>query len=155
WPCLWPLPQLAPLRVESAVELELPGLPEDAQPYAAGDDLVPVAWTEAEVEERPSRWRGVGEPPAAGGQAEDWAGLAFPDEGLRCEEGHVYSTAVAADDPLSARAEGRTRFRLSRPGLDCVAEARGTVTCSETEFLVDLELEVSRDGERFHGRSWQ
>src|SRR5262249_61690460 len=33
WPCLWPLPHLAPLQVKSAIELELPGLPADAQPY--------------------------------------------------------------------------------------------------------------------------
>ena len=42
-----------------------------------------------------------------------------------------------------------------RPGLDCVAQARGTVTCTETEFLVDLELDVTRGGEPFHARRWQ
>ena len=30
WPNLWPLPQVAPLEILSAVELELPGLPADA-----------------------------------------------------------------------------------------------------------------------------
>ena len=155
WPCLWPLPVLAPLRMESAVDLDLPGLPADAQPHAAGTDLVPVTWTEAEVVERPSRWEVVDDPTRAGVQAEDWSAFAFPEEGLRCEEGHVYSTAVAADDPLAARVEGRTRLQLSRPGLDCVAEARGTVACTETEFLVDLELAVTRGGEPFHARQWR
>src|SRR5262249_45880800 len=146
WPCLWPLPHLAPLQVKSAIELELPGLPADAQPYAAAGDLVPTTWPEAAVEDRPSRWDVVDDPSAAGVQAEDWSAFAFLREGLRCEEGHVYSTAVAADDPLTANVEGRTRFRLNRPGLDCVATARGTVTCSEAEFMVDLELEVTRGG---------
>ena len=155
WPCLWPLPVLAPIQVESAVDLELPGLPADAQPHTAGADLVTVTWTEAEVDQCPSRWEVVDDPTQAGVQAEDSSAFAFPEEGLRCEEGHVYSTAVAADDPLSARVEGRTRFQLSRPGLDCVAEARGTVACTETEFLVDLELAVTRRGEPFHARQWR
>jgi predicted acyl esterase len=155
WPCLWPLPELALLRVESAVELELPGIPADASPHSAAGDLVPTTWTEAAVEDRPSRWDVVDDPAAAGVRAEDWSAFAFLQEGLRCEEGHVYFTAAAADDPLSARAEGRTRFRLNRPGLDCVAQARGSVTCSETEFIVDLELEVTRGGEPFHARRWQ
>ena len=155
WPCLWPLPVLAPLEVESAVELELPGLPSDAQPHTPTDGLVQVTWTEGKVEERPSRWQVVDDPARAGVQAEDWTAFSFPDEGLRCEEGHVYSTAVAADDPLSARVEGRTRIALSRPGLDCVAEARGAVTCSEREFVVDLELAVTRGGEPFHARQWR
>jgi uncharacterized protein len=155
WPCLWPLPELAPLHVESAVELELPGVPADASAYTAVGDLVPTTWTEAAVEHRPSRWDVVDDPAAAGVQAEDWSAFALLREGLRCEEGHVYYTAVAADDPLSAKAEGRTRFRLNRPGLDCVAQARGTVTCTRTEFIVDLELEVTREGEPFHARRWQ
>ncbi len=33
WPCLWPLPALAPIEVRSAVELTLPGLPADARPH--------------------------------------------------------------------------------------------------------------------------
>jgi hypothetical protein len=149
------LPRLAPLRVESAVELELPGLPADARPHGQGEGLVPVTWMEAEVEERPSRWDVVDDPARAGVEAEDWTAFTFPDEGLRCEEGHVYSTSVAADDPLSARVEGRTRFAVDRRGLDCVTEARGTVTCTEHEFLVDLELAVTRGGEPFHARRWR
>ena len=31
WPCLWPLPGLHPVSVTTAVELALPGLPEDAR----------------------------------------------------------------------------------------------------------------------------
>jgi predicted acyl esterase len=154
WPCLWPLPQLAPTEVESAVTLELPGPPADTQPASAAGELVPVTWTEAEVQERPSRWEVVYDPAASGVAAEDWSGFAFPEEDLRCEEGHVYSTTVSAGDPLSARVEGRTRFVLQRPGLDCVAGARATVTCSDTEFQVDIELEVTRGGEHFHGRRW-
>jgi hypothetical protein len=157
WPCLWPLPRLEPLHVTTAVELTLPGLPADARRNAAATDVVPVTWTGGVVTDRPSRWEIVrdAETGMAGIEAADWSGFEFPQEGLRCEEGHGYSTGVRDDDPLSARVEGRTRFRLTRPGLDVVAEASGLFTCTETEFLVELDLEVTRDGEPFHRRRWR
>jgi hypothetical protein len=157
WPCLWPLPRLESSSVTTAVELTLPGLPDDARPLAAPTDVVPVTWTGAVVTDRPSRWEIVqdAETGTAGVEAADWWAFEFPDEGLRCEEGHVYSTGVGDDDPLSARAAGRTRFGLTRPGLDVVAEASGTFSCTETEFVLELDLEVTRDGEQFHRRSWR
>jgi hypothetical protein len=157
WPCLWPLPRLEPLHVTTAVELTLPGLPEDARPHVAATDVVPVTWTGAAVTDRPSRWDIVRDAATgtAGIEAADWSAFEFPQEGLRCEEGHVYSTGVRDDDPLSARVEGRTRFGLTRPGLDVVAEARGIFTCTATEFVVDLDLHVTRDGEPFHRRRWR
>ena len=157
WPCLWPLPNLAPLQLTGPVELILPGLPADAAPFAVSGELVPLTWTKAETGERPARWDVVqdGDGGAAGIEAEDWTMFQFPAEGLRCEEGHVYSTSVHPGDPLSARAEGRTRFRLTRPDLDCVAAAQARYTCTADEFLVELELEVTRDGEVFAARSWQ
>ncbi|HEX5557792.1 MAG TPA: CocE/NonD family hydrolase [Gaiellales bacterium] len=157
WPCLWPLPRLEPLGVTTAVELRLPGLPDDARPHDAESDVVPVTWTDGVVTARPSRWEPVRDPDTgmAGIEAADWWAFEFPQEGLRCEEGHVYSTGVRDDDPLSARVEGRTRFAVTRPGLDAVAEASGTFTCTETEFVVELDLAVTRDGEPFHRRRWR
>ena len=118
---------------------------------------MPVTWSEGVVSERPSRWQIVhgGETGLAGIEAEDWSAFELPKEGLRCEEGHVYSTGVRDDDPVSAHAEGRTRFRLRRPGVDVVAEAGGRFTCTETEFAVELDLEVTRNGEPFHSRTWR
>ena len=62
WPCLWPLPRLEPIDVTTAVELTLPGLPEDAEPYAAATDVVPVTWTGGVATDRPSRWEIVHDP---------------------------------------------------------------------------------------------
>jgi len=155
WPCLWPLPRLAPIEVTGAVELVLPGLPADARPHVPEGDTVSVLWPEARMSNRPSRWEVVDDPDGrAGIDAEDWSAFELPAEGLACEEGHVYSTRVDAADPLSARVEGRTRFRLRRPGLDVVSEASGTFTCTEDEFLVELRLEVTRDGRPFARRAW-
>ena len=157
WPCLWPLPRLEPVDVTTAVELVLPGLPEDAEPYAAATDVVPVTWTGGVATDRPSRWEIVHDPKTgeAGIEAADWSAFEFPDESLRCEEGHVYSTGVRDDDPLSARVEGRTRFAVSRAGADVVAEASGRFTCTEAEFVVELDLEVTRNGLPFQSRTWR
>ncbi len=154
WPCLWPLPVLAPIEVAGAVELTLPGLPDDARPFTPGTEMVPVTWTEGEVADRPSRWEVVRDPAGAGIDAEDWWAFELPGEGVRCEEGHVYRTRVREDDPLSVDVEGRTRFRLTRPGLDCMAEASGSFTCTAEEFAVELTLDVTRDGQPFHSRRW-
>ncbi|MGN6377482.1 MAG: CocE/NonD family hydrolase [Gaiellales bacterium] len=156
WPCLWPLPGLEPLRLTTPVELTLPGLPQDAAPFEVQGEIVPVTWTEAETRERPARWDVVqpGEGGTAGIEAEDWTMFELPGEDVRCEERHVYSAAIRPDDPLSARVEGDTRFRLTRPGLDCLATARALYTCTADEFVVELELEVTRDGEPFAARSW-
>jgi hypothetical protein len=157
WPCLWPLPHLAPVEVTTPVELALPGLPADARAHEAPTDVVPVTWTGGVVTDRPSRWDVVCDPDTgmAGIEAADWWAFELPREGVRCEEGHVYSTGVRDDDPLSARVEGRTRLRLTRPGLDVTAEARGSFTCTESEFAVALDLTVTRDGEPFHRGSWR
>jgi hypothetical protein len=157
WPCLWPLPRLEPVHVTTAVELVLPGLPGDAEPYTPASDVVSVTWAEGVGSDRPSRWEIARdeETRMAGIDAADWSAFEFPDEGLRCEEGHVYSTGVRDDDPLSARVEGRTRFVLRRPGMEVVAEASGRFTCTESDFVVELDLEVTRDGRPFHARSWR
>ncbi len=47
WPCLWPLPNLAPLQLASPVELILPGLPADAAPFAVAGELVPLSVDES------------------------------------------------------------------------------------------------------------
>jgi uncharacterized protein len=150
WPCIWPLPQLAPIEITTPVELVLPGLPADAEPLVPPTDVVPVTWTEGVVTDRPSRWQIVD----GGIEAEDWWAFELADEGVRCEEGHTYSALVDADDPLSARVHGHTQLRLTRPGADILAEARGTFTCTEAEFLAELELDVTRDGTPFHRRRW-
>jgi hypothetical protein len=70
--------------------------------------------------------------------------------GLRCEEAHRYSTSAIDDDPLSARAEGRTRFRVRTPEHDVETRASGRFRATTTEFVVDLALDVHRDGIRLH-----
>jgi putative CocE/NonD family hydrolase len=156
WPCLWPLPGNEPLAVTTPVELRLPGLPSDAVDHAATAAIVPVTWSGAVTSSRPSQWQITTDvlTGMTGIDAADSSAFELPAEGVRCEEGHVYHTAVREDDPLTARATGRTRLRVRRPGLDVDVRASGRFRATETEFVVDLTLDVTRNGEPFHRRRW-
>jgi uncharacterized protein len=157
WPCLWPLPSLHELAVTTPVELALPGLPPDAEPYVPDGEIVTVTAEDAVGRDREPTWTIVTDVMTgrAGIEASDWTSFEFPGEGLLCEEAHRYRTSVIDDDPLSAEAEGRTRFRLRTPEHDVEARASGLFRATETEFLVDLDLDVRRDGAPFHSRRWR
>jgi hypothetical protein len=157
WPCLWPLPALHGVAVTTPVELVLPGLPDDAVAYTPDGEVVTVTAEDAVGRDRPSTWTIVTDVMTgrAGVEASDWTSFEFPGESLLCEEEHRYRTSVIDDDPLSAEAEGRTRFRVRTPEHDVEARASGRFRATETEFLVDLDLDVRRDGEPFHRRRWR
>ena len=157
WPCLWPLPTLAPLVVTSPVTLELPGLPQDAEPFSPGSDLRPVDWTGATSRGRPSRWEIVGDVMngEAGVRAFDEAEFAFPDEGLRTVESHRYWAFARDDDPLSAWTRGAARIVVDRPGLRSEARAAGLFRATADEFLCDLTLDVLANGQPFARRRWR
>jgi len=157
WPCLWPLPTLAPLVITSPVALELPGLPPDVERFSPGSDFRPVGWTGANGRERPSRWDIVtdvmrGE---AGVRASDEAEFAFPGEGLRAVESHRYWAFARDDDPLSAWTRGSARLVVERPGLRAEARATGRFRATAGEFLCDLTLDVTANGQPFARRRWR
>jgi len=156
WPCLWPLPTLAPLEITSPVTLELPGLPPDAERFTPGLDIRPVDWTGAASRERPSRWEIVtdamrGE---AGIRAFDEAEFAFGEEGLRAVESHRYWAFARDDDPLSAWTRGTTRLLVQHPDLSVEARASGLFRATASHFLCDLALDVLADGQPFARRRW-
>ena len=157
WPCLWPLPTLAPLEITSAVTLEMPGLPADVQPFKPGGDLRPVQWAGAVSRERPSRWDIVTDAMSGelGVRAFDEAEFSFPDEGLRAVESHRYWAFARDDDPLSAWTRGASRLVVERPGFLVEARASGRFRATAEEFLCDLALDVLADGKPFAKRRWR
>ena len=157
WPCLWPLPTLAPLVITSPVTLEMPGLPADVERFSAGADLRPVDWAGATSRERPGRWEIVTEAMGgeAGVRASDEAEFAFPEEGLRTVEAHRYWAFARDDNPLSAWTRGTTRLLVQRPDLRVEARAGGRFRATADEFLCDLALDVLADGQVFARRRWR
>jgi putative CocE/NonD family hydrolase len=157
WPCLWPLPTLAPLVITSPVTLQLPGLPPDLERLKPGSDLRPVDWTGATSRERPSRWEIVTDVMSGevGVRAFDEGEFAFPNEGLRARESHNYWAFARDDDPLSAWTRGATRLLVERPGLRAEAQARGRFWATAEEFWCDLALDVTANGQPFARRRWR
>jgi predicted acyl esterase len=157
WPCLWPLPQLAPLAITSPVTLDLPGLPADAKRFSPGRDMRTVDWKGARSQERPSRWDVVTDAMSGevGVRAFDESEFAFPEEGLRTVESQSYEAFARDDDPLSAWTRGTNRLVVERPGLRVDVEASGTFRATADEFLCDLELNVLADGKPFAEQRWQ
>jgi hypothetical protein len=156
WPNLWPLPRVAPLEVLTAVELELPGLPADAEPVHPADGPL-VA---------------IGQPGADSTSDSTWtvatdvltgrAGITVttsshddvPAEGWSVSESQDRWMMAVGDDPLSASTWGRWRYHLRRPGLEAEIRSESHVQATAEEFVVELGLTVDADGERFAERRW-
>ncbi|HEU0192596.1 MAG TPA: hypothetical protein VFQ71_00270, partial [Gaiellales bacterium] len=156
WPNLWPLPELAPLEIASAVRLRLPGLPPDAAPFTPpGGRLVEIAQPGAESD-GDSRWTIVTELESgrAGIAVSTRSDDRVPAEGWSISESQERRVTAVDDDPLSAEAWGRWRYRLQRPGLEADVRAEARFRATAEEFLVELGLEVDADGEPFSERRW-
>ena len=102
WPNLWPLPQVAPLEITSAVELELPGLPADAVAFEPADE--PLG------RDRPARGRRPR--PARSGMSSPTCSPAAPASSPRCApDERSRPRAVASPSPAAA---GRWRVTTIR-----------------------------------------
>jgi len=157
WPNLWPLPQVAPLEILSAVELELPGLPDDAVAFEPADEpMVAIAQPGAETAAR-SRWDVVTDvlTGRAGIVTSMRAHEAIPAEGWSVTESGSRWAMAGDDDPLTAAVRGNWRYHLKRPGLDARVHAESRFGATADEFLVDLRVRVTADGEPFAERRWK
>ena len=157
WPNLWPLPDVAPLEILSAVELELPGLPDDAVAFEPADEpMVAIAQPGAETTAR-SRWDVVTDvlTGRAGIVTSMRAHEAIPAEGWSVTESGSRWAMAGDDDPLSAVVKGNWRYHLVRPGLEARVHAESRFRATADEFLVDLRVRVTADGEPFAERRWK
>jgi uncharacterized protein len=157
WPNLWPLPRVAPLEIVSAVELELPGLPDDAVAFEPpGEPLVEIAQPGAKATGR-SEWTAVTD--VLTGRAGIVTAMrtqdAIPDEGWSVTESGSRWAMVGDDDPLTAAVRGTWRYHLKRPGLEAGVHVESTFRATADAFLVDLRLRVTADGAPFHERRWK
>jgi len=156
WPNLWPLPQLAPLEITSAVRLILPGFPPDTRPFSPPDGrLVDIAHPGAETDGE-SHWHIVTELETgrAGIAVTTRAEDSVPHEGWSISESQERRVTAIDDDPLSAEAWGAWHYQLSRRGLDTDIRVEARFRGTAEEFLVDLELVVEAGGEPFAERRW-
>ena len=62
--------------------------------------------------------------------------------------------AIREDDPLSASATWHWHSRRRREGWDIEIRSRTRLTSSETDFLIETDLEVFEDGRQVFARQW-
>jgi hypothetical protein len=156
WPNLWPLPQVAPLEITAPVELELPGLPDDAVAFTpAAEHMVAIAQPGARITGR-SRWDVVTDvlTGRAGIVTEMRGRDAIPAEGFAVTESGS-RWAMTGEDPLGAAVKGTWRYHLTRPGLEAHVHAESRFQATADAFLVELRVRVRADGEPFAERRWK
>ena len=79
----------------------------------------------------------------------------IPGEGWWVSESGVRWAMARDDDPLSAATWGHCHYHLKRAGLDTDARAEARFEATDEEFVVDLTLKVSVDGEPFAEQRWK
>ena len=156
WPNLWPLPQLAPLEILTAVHLTLPGLPADAAPVRPADGLFVAIGQPGSDSTSDSTWTAVTDvlTGRAGITVTTSSRDDVPAEGWSVSESQDRWMMAHADDPLSASTRGRWHYHLRRPGLEAEIRSESRIEATADEFMVELCLTVDADGERFAERRW-
>jgi hypothetical protein len=74
--------------------------------------------------------------------------------GIEMDNEGIETYAIAADDPLSARAEMRWRTGLSRGDWRIRTETTTVQTATETAFLITTSLDAYEKDTRIFSRSW-
>ena len=156
WPNLWPLPQLAPLEILTAVHLTLPGLPADAAPVRPADGLFVAIGQPGSDSTSDSTWTAVTDvlTGRAGITVTTSSRDDVPAEGWSVSESQDRWMMAHADDPLSASTWGRWHYHLRRPGLEAEIRSESRIEATADQFIVELCLTVDADGERFAERRW-
>ena len=160
WPNCWAPPQPISLTIERAssrLVVPVVGPPERPLPEprltpppvqravpSASLDLRPTLWrVEHDVLERESRvlvdHGSTYDLELDGNATEDYRGLC----------------AVSAEDHGRARAEGRARFQIEWPAATVETEARLVLRSDRDRYDLELELDVSEDGELKWKREWR
>ncbi|MFL5766800.1 MAG: CocE/NonD family hydrolase, partial [Actinomycetota bacterium] len=163
WPTVWPLPTTEPPELHLSgpggdCRIDLPGVPEDMQPFEPEGTLkqrgIDQGWDDGS--ER-SRWEIVTDTLAGteGIRATDGWRSRSPDRTLRSREFRRYEAFVREADPLGADVNGEATFTLERPDVSVRSHAKGSFTATAEEFRYDIRLTVREDGTIIHRNRWR
>jgi predicted acyl esterase len=153
WPNCWPPPEPVALELDrSALSLSIPvvdGLAESAHGFLAApgpgaDDAEGVVWrVEHEVLGRETR------------VVTRYGGTYEGAHGARVTDQYDGIVGVSTTDPGAAWARGRSAFTITWPEATCATVAKLEVRSDAAVYDVQLELEVTLDGEPFAAREWK
>ncbi|MGL4237258.1 CocE/NonD family hydrolase [Tabrizicola sp.] len=162
WPIAWPSPEPATLTLDlGACRFDLPVRPEreeDARlrpfdPPECGDDVGaidhPVAVTAR---------RTVTHDLLSGEMVVDFPRWTYvhemPDIATTTTGNSLARYRIIDGDPLSARCETEYKVEIRRPDGTFGHESRGSLSCDAKDFIVEMDLTVTENGEPVFRRSW-
>jgi uncharacterized protein len=161
WPIVWPSPQPVRLSVRSrGCRLSLPvhdGPKADEgirfEPAVLGRPTPFTMIRASSMSKVVSRDLMTGD--VVHTEIDDWGRMLLHEIGTEVEVFKESTMRIRPNDPTSARAEKRELWAHRRgTDWDISAEARCTLSCTETEFLVDTTLNVLDAGKPFFLKSW-
>ncbi len=162
WPMVWPSPAPVELSLGAgASALDLPvraPRDEDARvPPFPPPEMAPLPEMRAIEPVRGARH--VERDLATGAWTvrlvEDGGLTYFAPIDLEVGDGMTCELAIREDDPLSASATWNWHSRRRREGWDIEIRSRTRLTSSETEFLIETDLEAFEDGRQVFARQWK
>ena len=160
WPNAWPAPEIGVIEIDQAsISLDLPiaehpdlPYPHFVDPPPDGDNHAPPA---GDAPQPVTRWWIEHDVLGRRRTARDEHGDAYDGRyGAHIVDTYTGSTDVSTVDPADAGAEGTYRCELTWPEVAVVAEARLSVRSTVDEYEVEIDLDVTEDGEPFARRRW-
>ncbi|MFL5725495.1 MAG: CocE/NonD family hydrolase [Chloroflexota bacterium] len=162
WPVIWPSPFLAEyglhLGGDRGSRLRLPVLGSDAATLDVPAFKLTAAGLADDGEYRgePPAWRIIedvldGSVTVVTGE---FGEQLLPDGRASLYSGEELRMTARDADPAHARMDSDVVYRLRDGDIDVQIDAAGSVTSTETDFEMAVQLRVRLDGEPFFDRSW-
>ncbi|HXQ40373.1 MAG TPA: CocE/NonD family hydrolase [Candidatus Udaeobacter sp.] len=161
WPIIWPAPTPVRLTVWTGQSsLSLPvrrPRPEDARVHFA--DPEKATPTRRRMLQPGAVHRSICQDVASGEQRievlRDDGASVIEEIGVETALRKVIRYRMRPDDPTSARSEVEHEFTLRRPqNWDTRVHTHCAIACTESEFVVEADLEAFESGIRMFSRSW-
>jgi predicted acyl esterase len=175
WPNAWSPPEPVTIALDlSDAILVLPTL-DGPSPAAERPKLAPPApgaeqetYVPRAAGERPTASRGRERPDAIDWKVEhdvlerrttvtsaSWGTSAAEGDRPETFERYGGTISVSTTDPGDSRVDARSVIRIAYPEATVESEARYSVVSDATTYRVEVELDVSEDGERRWSRRWE
>jgi putative CocE/NonD family hydrolase len=162
WPVIWPSPLPAEhalhLGGEAGSRLVLPVLPRGA----ATLEVPPFKTTPAGLpeygsyREEPPTWRVVDDvlDGSVTVTTSEFGESVLPDGRSSLYSGERLEMTTRDDDPARTRMDNEVVYRLRDGDVEVLVEASGSVTSTEADFTLSVDLQVQLGGEPFFERTW-
>jgi len=160
WPIVWPSPLQCDLTIHrggaTPSRLELPVIPPAAEDGLAPTVVEVEAPAHDSADDDPPTWRIVDDVIAGTVAVEvSEGGSTRLADGRELYSGEALTMTASDADPAVARLDTRVVYRWRELTFETEIVAVGSFVSDARTFSVDLDLDVSLDGEPFFHRQWE